>query len=182
MFFTSDTHWKHKNIIKYSNRPFSSVDEMDNTLIKNWNKMVGANDEVYHLGDFAFCSDDQFLDIISQLNGKLTIILGNHDKTVLNNRSKLYQMGVKVVDYKEVRYNGTTICLFHYGQRVWNKSHHGSWHLYGHSHGTLPPLGRSVDVGVDAPFVTGKAEYRPFAVEEIAKYMQTVEIHDKIGE
>jgi calcineurin-like phosphoesterase family protein len=182
MFFISDTHFFHKNILKYSNRPFASVEAMNEFLIKKWNNIVSKNSEIYHLGDFAFCKDQEFLELISQLNGKLTIILGNHDKNVINNKSKLYQMGVKVFEYKEVRYNNNTICLFHYGQRVWNKSHHGSWHLYGHSHGKLSPLGKSVDVGVDAPFITGKAEYRPFSIEEISEYMKFRQIHDKIEE
>ncbi|MCB0745233.1 MAG: hypothetical protein KDC67_15095, partial [Ignavibacteriae bacterium] len=76
---------------------------------------------------------------------------------------------VEMVSSKEISVNGQFICLYHYGCRVWNKSHHGSWHLYGHSHGSLPPMGKSVDVGVDAPYITGQAEYRPFSFEEIEK-------------
>ena len=61
----------------------------------------------------------------------------------------------------------------HYGMRVWNKGHHGAWHLYGHSHANLPPHGRSVDVGVDSHWVTGKATYTPFSFEQVAAFMVT---------
>jgi calcineurin-like phosphoesterase family protein len=149
---------------------------MNEKLIENWNSVVGKNDRIFQFGDFAFCNRKLFLDLIKRLNGKITIILGNHDKTVINCIPQLKDMKIDVVYYKEIKYNKNLICLFHYGQRVWNKSHHGSWHLYGHSHNKLPPHGKSVDVGVDSTWITGKAEYRPFSVEEIAQFMSTREI------
>lgn len=82
--------------------------------------------------------------------------------------------------FHELNVQGQKVVLSHYGSRVWNKSHRGSWLLYGHSHGSLPPLGKSVDVGVDSPWVTGKPEYRPFNYEEIKVFMdkQTPEFLD----
>ncbi len=169
--FTSDTHWGHKNIIKYSNRPFSSVEEMDETLINNWNAVVKPNDIVWHLGDFAFCDYKSFTQILRRLNGTKNVILGNHDKIIINNWDNLIDSKLlnSIQYYKELKADGQMIVLLHYGMRVWNKSHHGSIHLYGHSHGSLPPHGKSVDVGVDSKEIT--SEYRPVSLDEVIKYM-----------
>lgn len=79
VFIISDTHFGHENIIKYCNRPFSSVEEMDQTMIKRWNETVSNNDIVIHLGDFSFYCKDKTREIIKQLNGKKILIMGNHD-------------------------------------------------------------------------------------------------------
>lgn len=75
----SDTHFYHKNIIDYCNRPFASVEEMHKELIKRWNNTVAKDDIVYHLGDFAFGSKEQVAEIVGQLNGRIRLIMGNHD-------------------------------------------------------------------------------------------------------
>lgn len=77
IFFTSDHHFGHTNIIKFCNRPFNSVDEMDNELIKKWNEKISKEDEVYHLGDFALSSNERFKEIADQLNGTSSFINGN---------------------------------------------------------------------------------------------------------
>lgn len=173
-WFTSDLHWHHKNIIKYSNRPFSSVEDMNEKMIAKWNDNVASNDIVYSLGDFAFGNYEQIWDIISHLNGKIHMITGNHDQTILKNRERLLSSRLveEITPYKEITLDGQFICLFHYGCRVWNKSHHGSWLLYGHTHDTLPPFGRSVDVGVDSTAILGHAPYRPFSFDEIKQFME----------
>lgn len=149
IFFTSDCHIGHKNIIKYCNRPFDCVDDMNHTIISKWNDAVSYNTRVYCLGDICFArKDEQFREMIGQLNGKITLILGNHDNFKMVRRNK--DLFEEVVPVKEIRHDGQTIVLNHYAQRTWNKSHHGSIHLYGHSHGTLPPYGYSFDVGVDS--------------------------------
>ena len=78
-WLVSDTHFFHANIIKYCNRPFSSVDEMNEELVKRWNAVVGPNDIVHHLGDFCFGKKENVLEILPKLNGKIDIVLGNHD-------------------------------------------------------------------------------------------------------
>ena len=78
-FVISDTHFGHENIIKYCNRPFPSIEEMDKALIKNWNETISNSDTVIHLGDVGFGSKEYIKDIISQLNGKKILIKGNHD-------------------------------------------------------------------------------------------------------
>ncbi len=79
IYFISDTHFSHTNIIKYCNRPFRNVEEMNETIINNWNSIVGKNDTVYHLGDFALYNNE-LKDLVSKLNGKIYLIRGNHDR------------------------------------------------------------------------------------------------------
>lgn len=170
-WFTSDTHFGHTNIIKYSKRPFQDVEEMNEHMIAEWNKRVQPNDDIFHLGDFAFMKPGPMQSLLYRLQGKKHIIFGNHDQWLIENGGMLVGNGTleSVQHYREIKYGGKKIVLFHYGQRVWNKSHHGSIHLYGHSHGSLPPHGLSVDVGVDSKEIT--AEYRPIHLTEILDYM-----------
>lgn len=160
LWFTSDTHFGHKNVIKYCNRPFQTVEEMDEVLIKNWNSRICPNDVVYHLGDVAFRSVEETNAILKRLNGKKILIRGNHDKKI---NSSLFE---GVYNYYELKVQDKFIVMCHYAMRVWNKSHHGSYHLYGHSHGTLPQHGLSMDVGVDAN------EFKPISFEEIKLVME----------
>lgn len=182
--FTSDTHWGHNNIIRYSNRPFASVEEMNEALIANWNAVVKYDDVVYHLGDFAFLPYDKLKQIARRLNGTKHFIRGNHDKEIDRHKTDLLNSKTfaSIQDYYELKHDGQMICLFHYGQRVWNKSHHGSIMLYGHSHGSLPPFGKSVDVGVDCKEIT--PEYRPVSFDEVMAYMKnrTFEAVDHHGD
>lgn len=171
--FVSDTHFGHANIIKYSNRPFENAHEMNKALIDNWNNVVKPQDEVFHLGDFAFSDFNSIKFILSKLNGYKHFIHGNHDKNILRYANELLndKLFESIQPYKEIYVNDKMIILFHYGARVWNKGHHGSYMLYGHSHGSLPPYGRSVDVGIDAKFITD--EYRPVSFLEVQTFMDS---------
>lgn len=162
IWFTSDTHFSHDNIIKYTNRPFKTIEEMNNTLIYNWNKVVKPYDKVYFLGDFCWKEPKYF---INRLAGTIEFIKGNHDKAVVKHLGEN-----KFASIKEIKVNEITIIMCHFAMRVWNKSHHNSYHLYGHSHNTLEPYGNSVDIGVDSTWITGKKEYRPFNFDEIKSY------------
>lgn len=169
-YLISDTHWGHSNIIFYSKRPYSSVEEMNESLILNWNQLVKPEDTVWHLGDFAFMKFPELKSLIWRLNGKKNLVLGNHDKMIIENRNELSKGAFESIqNYAEIKINGKLIVLFHYGMRVWNKSHAGSIMAYGHSHGSLPPFGKSVDVGVDSKEIT--SEYRPIHTDELIKYM-----------
>ena len=169
-YFTADTHFGHENIIKYTKRPFATANHMDEILIANWNSVVGPDDEVYHLGDFALCNVEPCKRILDRLNGKIYLIRGNHEKTALSMPDRFEW----VKDYHEMYHpdpagNGKQmIVLMHYAMRVWNASHHGSWQLYGHSHGTLPddPTLLSIDVGVDCH------GYAPISFQQIRKIME----------
>lgn len=155
---------------------------MNEQLIRNWNNCVAPTDTVYSLGDFAFGKIGRIKEILSRLNGIIIMITGNHDEEIIKHKDSLIVDGFvhEIVPYKEIRIDGNFICLFHYGGRVWNRAHRGAWQLYGHSHGGLPPYGKSVDVGVDAPFVLGTAPYRPLSYNEIKAFMETraIEIGD----
>ena len=169
-FFTADTHFGHANIIKYTNRPFKDSVEMDETIIKNWNEKVGKDDLIYHLGDFCFGSRDKqianlvFGSLIRRLNGLIVFIKGNHDRIGWANRERFYAHSDS---YREVEVNGQAITLCHYALRVWNKSHYGAWHLYGHSHGSLPddPHSLSLDCGVDCH------NFTPLSFDEVKALM-----------
>lgn len=183
IYFTSDMHIGHANVIRYSNRPFKDVHEMDEALIANWNATVPKNGIVYSLGDFSFARIERVMEVLEQLNGNIIMVGGNHDHEIWKNRHKLLASGLvkEITPYKEIRVQGQFICLFHYGCRVWNKSHHGSWLLYGHSHDSLPPLGKSVDVGVDSTAILGKAVYRPFTFQEVKAFMDAREAHEQVS-
>lgn len=132
-------------------------------MIEYWNSRVGQADTVYHLGDFCFMDEQEGQSILNRLNGKKHLILGNHDKVGRRLR------GWESIDhYKEVSIDGQFIVLCHYAMRVWNKSHHGAWMLYGHSHGSLPddPNALSFDIGVDCH------GYKPLNMEEISRIMK----------
>lgn len=164
IWFTSDTHWGHTNIIKYDNRPFASVYEHDEALITNWNAVVNPGDVVYHLGDVAWHRNVIDVEcLLRKLHGTKILIQGNHDeKTVTKAKG-----WAKVCYYHEITVNGQKIVLFHYRMVVWNRSHHGSWALHGHSHGTLPvtTTAKTFDVG------TMCWNYRPICFDEVAKEM-----------
>ena len=174
IFFTADTHFGHANIIKYCNRPFADADEMDMALIDNWNSVVSSNDIVYHLGDFAFGSVESVDRVVRQLKFKhIHFIKGNHDKPFLNWFKK---MGGKATSTHpsilETKIEGHQFVLCHYAMRVWNQSHRGSLHLFGHSHGTLldDPNSKSFDIGVDCH------NYHPVSLERVLDIMDSKKV------
>lgn len=147
VMFIADTHFGHANIIKYCNRPFPNVAVMDATMIDAWNSRVQPDQTVFHLGDFSLSkgrkTPSTYLD---RLNGDVVLIKGNHD------HRKDIQHFNEVHEQLEIMVDGQLIFLCHYRMDVWPSSHRGSWHLHGHSHGTLEPrMDRKVfDIGVDS--------------------------------
>ena len=178
IFFTSDEHYGHANVLKFCNRPFADVNEMTEKLIENHNKVVSKGDLVYHLGDMFWrtLTVDQCVAIRLRLNGNHYYINGNHEERMQNSDMKRYFVYRK--DYDRIHPKGyPRIVLMHYCLRTWEGSHRGDWHLYGHSHGGLPlavqgltkeesPL--SMDVGVDTH------EMFPYSLEEVAERMQKI--------
>lgn len=179
VFITSDTHFGHSNIIKYCNRPFSDIRSHDDTLIYNINQYVRPNDLLIHCGDFSFGHVEQYRYRIKCNN--IILLLGNHDckrGTTKENYKcfqSVYSHGLAVertLQYKGEKY---PFLFNHYCMMVWNKSHHGVMHCYGHSHSNLEPIMNklfpnrfSIDVGVDNAYKL-LGEYRPFKLEEILK-------------
>lgn len=182
LWFTSDLHLGHKNIIKYSNRPFNSVEEMDESLINNLNKLVKSDDTLWFLGDFCFSNDNQLLNYRKRINcNTINIVLGNHDKVKYASFKDNFNIVCNFYELKIKEYNLDTdlVVLCHYALKVWNRSHHGTWHLYGHSHGSLPddPTSKSFDCGVDC------FNYKPINILEVSDIMsrknwKTVDHHD----
>lgn len=99
VFFTSDTHFGHNNIIRYCDRPFADADEMDEALVANWNAAVKPTDTVWHLGDVALCSVSRLREILDCLNGNIHLVIGNHERATLQLRDRF----VEVVDRKILR-------------------------------------------------------------------------------
>lgn len=167
IYFTSDLHLGHYNIIHMCKRPFKTLEEMNKTLIRNWNNTISPSDTVYILGDIAMKLTVQDINkIIYQLNGKKILIKGNHDKKY---DESLFE---EVCDYKEIKHNGYHFCLFHYPIEEWNGFFRGSIHLHGHQHNhsiynkaMRAKNLRRYDVGVDAN------DFKPVSIEEIIKFI-----------
>ena len=223
VWFISDTHFGHANILKYCNRwPFMTIEERaiidsvptgndnsryknlriskqtvclhDDIIIDNINKSVGANDTLWHLGDFAFVKEDfkrakEYRERISCKN--INFIWGNHDR-----RNLIKPLFGKVYDLHEIKINIQKITLCHYAMLVWNCSHHNAIHLCGHSHGTLNPWldehmpsARIIDVGIDSvalhlagdnPDQILPEYYRPISFLEILSIMSGKTGHQNI--
>jgi len=145
VFFTSDTHFGDHRTINIHRRPFESVAAMDAALVANWNAVVGVDDEVWHLGDFARRAADVPA-LLERLNGTKHLILGNNDAAGVAGVAGW----ASVAPYAERLVDGVALVLCHYPFRSWNGQHRGAVNLHGHSHGRLKPLPRQHDVGVDA--------------------------------
>lgn len=148
IFFTSDTHFGHSKIIDYCKRPFSSIEEHDRALIQNWNNVVGQDDTVFHLGDFAYGNSQFITNIIKQLNGNIILVKGNHDLRNIN--PALYNIFSDVVYQARILIDKQTVYLNHFPFLCFD---HGDINLYkdnysiqlfGHVHSG--PLTSSEDV------------------------------------
>lgn len=180
-WFVADTHFEHTNIIKYCNRPFANITEMNERILDNINSSVKPSDTLYHLGDFALPRKNiaQYREKIRCRN--VILILGNHDPQTKGGQphDKLYNIFSHVFVVLRIRpviqNLRQPIILSHYAMRTWNCSHRGSWHLFGHSHGKLPDDGSmSFDVGVD------QHNYHPLSIRAIANIMESPEENDGI--
>lgn len=198
IYFTSDSHFGHKNICRgttewkelepgsshQNTRDFNTLDEMNYALIKGINDYVGPDDELWHLGDWSFGGFDNIKKFRDQIVcQKIRLVYGNHDHHIERNKDGIQGIFKSVQYYKELSIEGQKIILLHYGMRVWNHSHKGTIHLFGHSHDTLPSHGKSMDVGVDVAFRMF-GEYRPFSWKEIQSIMvkkdtEIVDHHNK---
>lgn len=167
IFFTADHHFGHKNIMTYEDRPFDNTRHMDEELIRRWNEKIGERDQVYHLGDVSIRKPESTIEILERLNGKIHLIKGNHDKSML--KPPCSERFEWIKDYYFLKIpNGPMIALMHYCLRVWERKHHGAWHFFGHSHGNLPEVEGelALNVGVDC------WDYSPVSMKEITSHME----------
>lgn len=110
IYFISDTHFYHTNIIKYCNRPFNNVEDMNELIIDNWNSIVSDTDTIYHLGDFCLSSDNDIKSIFNRLNGNKILIRGNHDRKSV----KFYEnIGFKVLTHAPIIIDEYKLMLSH---------------------------------------------------------------------
>ena len=175
LFFTSDTHFGHANIIKYCDRPFVDVDEMNKIMVQNINHYCGPDDTLIHLGDFCWWREGQLAQWRDTLVcNDIRLVLGNHDakKPGGHPDPMLYKYFESVWEMHELSVRlpasgeNQHIVLCHYPLRSWNRKFHGSWHLYGHAHQHDASWGKSLNMGVD------QWEYRPVHLREIEEKME----------
>ena len=177
-FVTADHHFFHEGIISHCNRPFTKfndrgeivpdVPSMNQTMLERWNSVVRPNDIVYYLGDMFYKGHTKDCEgIVDQLNGQIYFVRGNHDQVAKKFKHRFLSWG----DMLEVKQDGQLLVLCHYALRVWNKSHVGSYHVYGHSHGQLPedPNSLSFDIGVDC------WNFFPVSLDEVFQKMKQKE-------
>ena len=165
-FFTSDTHFGHGNILKYTERPFKGIKEHDEGLIKNWNSVIKPGDDVYHAGDVAFKMNKDMgyiKSVLQRLNGNIHVAAGNHDHRAFRKLMRALGWDVEYMHYirvkdEEIDGGVQEIVVCHYPMLSWRSSHRGSWQLFGHHHGSTSSKGMNVyklitpnqlDVGVD---------------------------------
>lgn len=168
-YVTSDTHFGHYNIIKYSGRPYNNTNEMDSDIISRWNSKVTSQDVVYHCGDFSFGDEERVGEILDQLKfAHLYLLKGNHEKPfcnyIRNNNPKRVTLCSSYMEIYDDKRNLFVLC--HYPILEWNQCHRGSYHCYGHVHNKYMHEivnYRAVDVGVDAQ------NYYPVSTDEIIK-------------
>lgn len=172
IFFTSDTHFYHNNIIRFCKRPFESVDEMNETLINNWNSVVPPDGIVFHLGDFCFAGSDKMKELVSKLNGKIILIKGNHDHISKGMESMFshvsYEMSIEI-DKHRVLLNHYAFLTFAGAKnpkpviQLFGHVHSGP-HCNGYDKGRLKYLFPSqYDVGVD------NNNFKPVSWKQILK-------------
>jgi calcineurin-like phosphoesterase family protein len=181
-WFTSDLHFSHRNIVRFTNRgKETSQESHDNWLINLLNSYVRPEDTLYHLGDFSFARDKRDTrSIVDRLHcNDIRMFKGNHDRfeDLLWLKQECRNV-TKVKDYEEIRLGDTSVVLFHFPIASWHKQGYGSWHLHGHCHGNLKPefsQGKVLDVGLDNAFnIYGV--HRPFAEEDIVRFMQNRDV------
>lgn len=130
IYYISDMHFGHENIIRFDNRPFANTELMNEVLIHNWNERVTGEDTVYVIGDGFFKQEEMSLGIIKRLNGHKHLIKGNHDR--VRGRLRFYWESIK--DYDEVKDGNHRVILSHYPMMFYNAQHYGSIMIYGHVH------------------------------------------------
>jgi calcineurin-like phosphoesterase family protein len=193
VWVTSDSHYNHDGICSATSkweeetidknhagtRKFDSLQDMNNALVKGINNYVAEDDILISLGDWSFGGSPSIVEFRSQINCRnIYLCLGNHDHHI-RRKEVFRKMFTSVSDvlYFKVQENRKTkaVSFFasHYSHRVWDKSHKGTFHIFGHSHGGLDHIdtGTSMDVGVDSAFKRF-GEYRPFNILEVVNILK----------
>jgi len=164
IFFSSDHHFYHYNVIANDNRPFEDMYEMNHALIMNWNRTVGKKDIVFYVGDIGYNNRyvKEMKDVVHQLNGVIIFVLGNHDY-IHNIQS--YDRFAEIHEVLRIQIDSTKYTLSHHPFRSWNSKKHGACNLHGHEHGRMLPLKNTMDVGVPAN------GYAPVSLDQVKVYI-----------
>ncbi len=157
IWFTADLHLGHARILDYCKRPYADAREMDEALTDKWNEVVRPGDDVYVVGDFALGDAETVAFYLRRLRGRKHLAWGNHDRK----SARTIKCWASSQAYIDITVDGQRLMMSHYAMRTWPGVHHGSIHLYGHSHGMLSPWRGSLDVGVDC------WDYRPVSLDEV---------------
>ena len=179
LYFTSDHHFGHANIIRYCNRPFADVDEMNRALVDNWNDTVSASDEVWVLGDVAMGQRQETLKLVRELHGRKFLLPGNHDncwhghKNGEQHLALYYECGFEHIFGGDttVELAGEEVLVSHFPYRndgpndeqfaKFRPIDRGGWLLHGHVHNNWRQWGRMINTSVEA------WDYRPVSAETI---------------
>jgi len=165
IWFTSDTHFYHTNIIKYCDRPYKDADEMNYKLIQNWNSVVKHDDIVYHCGDFCLGNKDKIANIAHQLNGRKFLICGNHDAY---KATDYMQLGFEWATRHPIIYNKYLILshepVFLNANSVFGNVH---GHCHQNEHRSMPKNG---DPNLYFNVCVEKTNYTPILLSEIEKH------------
>ncbi|WP_368900711.1 metallophosphoesterase [Oceanobacillus oncorhynchi] len=173
-WYTSDSHFYHKSVIDFCNRPFSDVDEMNAAMIESWNQVVGKSDIVYHLGDFCFGGIEKWTEILDQLNGEIILIKGNHDdsKTLKKLTNKGYFKEIHEVGlYRKQKYKGVKyqMWLSHYPMQIGMRERKFS--IHGHLHDEKSRDLNQINVGVDSFRLPNRPFGQPIEEDVLMKYL-----------
>jgi calcineurin-like phosphoesterase family protein len=155
--YTADLHLGHHGILRHcpATRAFEGVEAMDTEIVRRINERIEHNDTLYIVGDFAISGDKEYVShLFHAIRCRKILVLGNHDLDSKGRVSKTIRdlpWDIPPQQALETTDEGCPVYLHHYGCRVWPRHLKGAYHLFGHSHGALPPMGRSRDVGIDCP-------------------------------
>lgn len=158
----------HKKIIEYCNRPFKTIEEMNKKIIKNWNSIVNKRDQVWHLGDFGFGNQEQISQIVSQLNGNIFLIKGNHD----NHSNQWYKdCGIKKIYDYPIIIQGFLV-LSHEPQPFICDSRTPYVNFFGHLHDS-----QMIETYGKRHFCAcvERHDYRPVNIQEVIEFFQREE-------
>lgn len=133
IYYISDLHIGHKNAIRFDERPFADIDEMEREIVRRWNDKVGTDDDIYILGDVFYHYKGDKAEFLKKLGGRLHLIVGNHDFEILKNEAALGCFE-SVDKLRQIIDDGRHVVMCHYPIISWNKKHFGAYHVYGHVH------------------------------------------------
>lgn len=185
VWLTSDTHLAHEKIVRLSNRPFGTVEEMTEAIVERWNRVVRPDDQVWHLGDVGMGKLAGFAPVLRRLNGRKHLITGNHDEVWPGHREayRVQRAWLEHFDtvqaYGRRRIAGMDVLLSHFPYRgsgdhtpeerypEYRFPDMGAWLVHGHVHGLWAQRGRQINVGVDV------RDFTPVSLDEIAHMMAT---------